>query len=65
MVRQKRKDNLKEISELKDEIEEVRKLHFRKDAEIKKFNKQIDECFMLKSKAARLLNELAGEKQKW
>ena len=29
------------------------------------FQKEIEEVFMLKSKSARLLNELAAERQKW
>jgi hypothetical protein len=40
-------------------------LHIIKEEEVKEFQIQIDECFTMKSKAARLLNELAGEKQKW
>ena len=32
---------------------------------MKDFQNEIDSVFLMKSKAARLLNELAGEKQKW
>lgn len=32
---------------------------------MKLFQKEIEEVFILKSKSARLLNELGGEKQKW
>ena len=53
------------IDRLKVELEGIRKLHHAKDREVKEFQSEIDSVFLMKSKAARLLNELAGEKQKW
>lgn len=36
-----------------------------REAEIQDFQKEIDMCYYTRSRAARLLNELNGEMQKW
>ena len=43
----------------------MRKKHIESDLIIKQFARELEDSFILKSKAARLLNELGGEKQKW
>lgn len=58
-------DNEARLRELELELKRLRELHQAKEDEVKLFQKEIEEVFILKSKAARLLNELAGEKQKW
>ena len=37
----------------------------QKEAEIKVFTKQIDDCYIMKSRAARLIDALGNEKHKW
>ena len=46
-------------------MKQIRQTLQDKELEVKLFQKEIEDSFMLKSKAAKLLNELQGEKQKW
>lgn len=63
--KKRKADNEKRLRELEFKLVELRDLHSEKEDEVKLFQKEIEEVFILKSKSARLLNELAGEKQKW
>ena len=61
----RKEENEVRLKELEEKLMDLRDLHATKEEEIKLFQKEIEEVFMMKSKSARLLNELAGEKQKW
>ena len=56
---------LAKMDELEAKLKELKDIHSTKEEEVKAFQKEIEEVFVLKSKSARLLNELAGEKTKW
>ena len=64
-LKAQKKANLKSINELNEQMEQLRIIHGKKNREIKKFEDEIDNCFEMKTASARLLNELAGERQKW
>ena len=63
--KERKAENERRLKELEKKLNELRIWHIEKEEEVKMFQKEIEEVFILKSKSARLLNELAGEKQKW
>lgn len=59
------KNKRKEINVLTKKCASYKAEYIKQEEQIKIFQKEIDECYSMKSKAARLLNALGGEKQKW
>jgi len=53
------------ILALQEELRAIRTEQKLKEDEIQEFQKEIDMCYFTRSSAARLLNELNGEMQKW
>ena len=61
-----KKDKIKgKINEMNAELMAIRAEQKDKENEIASFQKEIDLCYYTRSRAARLLNELTGEMQKW
>ena len=58
----RKEQNKSRLEELEQSLADLKDVHQKKEEEIKLFQREIEEVFILKSKSARLLNELAGEK---
>lgn len=58
----RKEENKSRLDELEQNLAHLKDVHQKKEEEIKDFQREIEEVFILKSKSARLLNELAGEK---
>ena len=58
----RKEENKRRLAELEQSLSHLKDVHQKKEEEIRQFQREIEEVFILKSKSARLLNELAGEK---
>ena len=56
---------LGEINKLMAELDNSLAEQKLKEDDINRFQKEIDLCYYTRSRAAKLLNELNGERQKW
>lgn len=54
-----------EVTQVMAELQAIRNEQKERENEISVFQKEIDLCYFTRSRAARLLNELTGEMQKW
>ena len=50
---------------MQEKLAELRDAYKEKESSVRQLQLEIDECNVQKTRAAKLLNSLAGEKQKW
>jgi dynein heavy chain, axonemal len=54
-----------QLGKLQVKLEELRDTYKEKEVSVRRLQGEIDECNIQKTRAAKLLNSLQGEKQKW
>ena len=54
-----------QLGKLQDKLIELKVAYKEKETSVRQLQKDIDDCNIQKTRAAKLLNALQGEKQKW